>query len=315
MPNVIKATALVQPRDPQYAGQNQDLLTSRVLKQGSFAQPRSAVSTDFRVIAPQEQYLEELNHLKIEIEAARSELRAMQAELNTPPAIPERIIPERPKDLTDLDLNALEKHVSELYAEEQAAAERLRAAEETLQRVNAELAKDADEVKAHAKNEGYLEGFNKGYEEALAEFKGRNEPAAEKLAYLIERLGEFEQARLRESEQELIELAVAVAEKLVSTEIKSKPHTIAQMLQETITQNHKAEYIRITIAEELLPVEASTSVEIISLLEGLGANVTVISDNRATAGAIQVETPSGIIDMGIDTQLSNVREILQGEVV
>ncbi len=39
-----------------------------------------------------------------------------------------------------------------------------------------------------AKNDGYLEGFSKGYEEALAEFKNENTPRAVAIADLLDNI-------------------------------------------------------------------------------------------------------------------------------
>ena len=314
--NVIKSVTLVDQFDNNDGGQLSPLILGRVIKRSDVCQPQVPVSTDFRLFAPKVAYLNEINRLKIEIEDAKNQLRSLRGEIENPLQQPAEE-PGRPfeENCENVDKEAIEQRIQKLRAAENEALERARAAEEAALRLTGDAEKDAEQLRQQAKNEGYLEGFNKGYEESLDEFKSRNEPMAEKLAFLVEQLSEFEQMRLRNSEQELVDLSVGVAARIVAGELETNPKAIVKMIRETVTQNHSEEYIRITLSDELMPVELEASAEMRQLLEQLGANVTVMTDTKAGTGTIKLETPKGIIDMSVDTQLENVREILREEVV
>jgi flagellar assembly protein FliH len=282
---------------------------TKVIKRNYAGNPAFQVSTDYRSLAPKDPYLAELNRIKVEIEEARAELRHLRGELERPAEPRETAGEDGAEEAAAEEADA---PMVELVAkfDEREARELIQAAEQDAKEIHAQAVLEAQRITQQAQNDGYLEGFNKGYEEAAAEFKRANDPQAERIADLVEDLSEYEQKRLKQNEKELVELTLAVAAKVIGQELAANPGAIVNMLTETVRQNHSEEYVRITLAEDLLPVDVKASAEIKELLLGLGANVSVLADSKAAPGAVQVETPKGIIDLSVDTQLKNIRDIL-----
>jgi flagellar assembly protein FliH len=315
----FRATVSAEP-EAQNPEERLPLPVPQVIKRGLSAQNRRDVSTDFRLIGPRDPYLEELNRLKIEIEQARSELRRVRGGIDDS-FFPEPIIADKSADddsfgEKDIDeAREIARRIGEQATKaarelEKKAYETLKDAEENVKQLEAKSFHEAQQIKQQAHNEGYLEGFNKGFDEAQEEFRKENEPRAELLADLIENLSEFEQKRLRENENELVELALGVASKIIGQELRTNPKAVVKMLTETVMQNHSEEYVRITLAEDLFPLDVKTSDNVKKMLTDMGANVSVLVESAVKPGTVQAETPKGITDMSVDTQLDNIRDIL-----
>jgi flagellar assembly protein FliH len=285
-------------------------------------QNRPGISTDFRLIGPRDPYVEELHRLKIEIEEARSELRRVRGGIDS------GFVPDFEGEHEDgggAETGLSESNADEAREQahrigeqaalaaremEQKAYEALQSANQNAKDTEAKAVHEAQQIRQQAHNEGYLEGFNKGFDEAQEEFRKENEPRAELLADLIENLSEYEQERLRKNEEELVELALGVASKIIGQELRTNPKAVVKMLTETVMQNHSEEYVRITLAEDLFPLDVKASDNVRKMLTDMGANVSVLVESAVRPGTIQAETPKGITDMSVDTQLDNIRDIL-----
>ena len=300
----------------------------RVIKRGFSAQNRQDISTDYRLLGPRDPYVEELNRLKIEIEQHRAELRRMRGRIDEGEVFiadygdgeEETAAVQTGFDSDEEDAQAREAQrrrdeQAALAAREmeQKAYELVQQAEQSSKDIEGKAFQDAQQIRQQAQNEGYLEGFNKGFDEAQEEFRRENEPRAELLADLIEKLSEYEQERMRKNESELVELAIGIASKIVGRELRTDPKTVVKMLTEAVTQNHSEEYVRITLAEDLFPLDVKASEKVKKMLTDMGANVSVLVESAVPPGTIHVETPKGITDMSVETQLENIGGILRNQ--
>ena len=267
------------------------------------------ISTNVFAVAPKQTYMDEINRLKVEIEREKAELRSIRAEREAEFLAEEeaaRVANIHQSDEADPTLAN-----DEIYrARQEEINNMIQAAEQEINAMRAHSEEEAKQFMEQSKNEGYLEGFQKGYDEATAEFKKETQPQADLLAELVERMSNFEQQRLRDNEQELIAMVVAVASKVVSREIEENPESILDMLTKAVMRHHREEYVRINLAENLLPVDIKASDEIIKKLKSLGANITVRTSPVLPEGSIHLETPSGMEDMSVKTQMRNLEAML-----
>jgi len=265
--------------------------------------------TAARVIPTKDSYQDELNRLQIEIKQAKEEMKALGGDL------------EETRRLAREE----KKRQEELVLAQETAEDPEEAMEEARQRVENILAGAMDErdqilseaneqaaaIADQAKNEGYLEGFSKGFEEAVQEFKDENTPKAVMIADLLEGLSDHHTQLVRQSEDDLVDLALAVAQKIVGKAVETDPAIIAQMLHGIIDENKREEYIKITLSPDLTAIKAKAGKDVRSLLEKLGANVSVVNDPAAPKDSIMMETPKGVVDVSIQTQLDNLSAVIR----
>lgn len=247
---------------------------------------------------PQQSYLDELNRIKVEIAQAKAELRSLT-----------RRIAEAADGAGE---TAAETRCGESPGREE-PEEILGAAQAQAGEILARAVAEGNTLAEKAKNEGYLQGFSEGFEEAKREYVAENGPKAQAISELLNELSDMERDMVSKNEDGLIRLTLAVAEKILGSELKTDPKLILGMLHEALDQNRREEHIRITLSPDLLPVEASAAEEVRALIERKSPAISVVVDRDMQPGGCTVETSRGITDIGISTQLSNIQGTLLGQ--
>ena len=112
---------------------------------------------------------------------------------------------------------------------------------------------ESKEVCAKAREDGYREGYAAGTAQASAEVaKQREEQAvrlAEEVPRFMEQAGVALDRRMDQSVDDLRDLAMAVAEKVVCVSLKSSADVISRMIQTAIDKRKKKEWVHIYISE------------------------------------------------------------------
>lgn len=162
-----------------------------------------------------------------------------------------------------------------------------------LSRLESELAAR----EAQARKTGFEEGqaaarrsLEGPYREALA----RAVAAAAELASLRKRLR-------RETEEDLVRLAVAIARRILRREISTDPVAILGLVKAAFERIEAREVIRLRAhPEDARTIEASFA----DL--GLPERIEVVADKKLERGALVVETERGELDASVETQLEEI---------
>lgn len=163
--------------------------------------------------------------------------------------------------------------------------------------------KHADELKeSFAK--GYIDGENSGI---LSE-RQRIEPALEALQASAEELRKCGRSLIADFEKASVELAIAIAGKIVCHEISINKETIIDVLKKATKETDGSDILKIRINPSDLQFieEAGYS------LSDLGAeNATLEGDSAVPGGGCVIQTDFGCVDSIIDHQLEAVAEALR----
>lgn len=191
-------------------------------------------------------------------------------------------------------------------------------AEEILAQAREEARQQAEEIRRQAQQEGFeqgrAEGVAQGMELAMEECLNNQE---EKLLELEGEVREFLEAAsarvdrlLDQHVEELRDLAIAIAEKVVCVSLKSSDSVITRMIQAAIDKRKRREWVQIYIAEcdakRLTPIPASLT----AALDMLSDRVRIIPIADEEAGTCIIEMPGEIIDASASTQIKNIRAIV-----
>lgn len=273
-----------------------------VIKRGVFQEDPGSHSATVLPLFPgaQQGYMDELNRLKIEVDAAKAELRKLTTQIEEA-----RYKAEHPPEPMEQEYAS--------FASEEEIRHMVDAARVEATEILAKAKNEAIEVVQGAQNEGYLNGFNNGIAQLTAEFKTENQPKVDALERLLDRLSDFEEESIRQNEAGLIQLVLGIANKVIGQELATDPKLITSMLRETVDTNRREAFIKISIAPDLLPVEAKASAQIVQLITDTAPNIKVTVDKEAQPGMCVVETPKGYTDLSIDTQLENLKQTLTDE--
>ena len=179
------------------------------------------------------------------------------------------------------------------------------------------LRKDAQTEYDQAYKKGYNDGFEKGLADAQANSEStlkmhldeRLDRAFPAIDAALDQLESQSQQWTAQWEAAGIQLALAIAEKILRSQIKLNPKKILPALREALELTVKAQKIRIRLAKEdynvLLP-------DVKALTERFqrAGQTEIVPDDSLQSGDCLVETPMGEIDMIIRSQLDRIAEEL-----
>jgi flagellar assembly protein FliH len=155
-----------------------------------------------------------------------------------------------------------------------------------------------ERVKA-ASAAGRREGEALGRGQAAAE----TQAAMQRLAGSIEELAALRALARREAEADLIELAIAIARRVLRREIAMDPDALHGLVMGALEKLQSQEVRRVRVH----PSHAALLTA--CLRESCGAAVEVVPDAAREPGAVVFETERGNLDASVDSQL---REIERG---
>ena len=206
------------------------------------------------------------------------------------------------------------------FAQVQAEAILAEAAEEARklrEKALAQAEEEAEELKRQAHTEGYQAGFAQGMAEGRQEAKVQREQMAaaqekEITAFLKDAVRARDQL-LEDSKQDLKELALAIAEKVIHVSLKSSGDILIRMREAATAKRRRCEWVQVYIADCDAKASVNTVPELTEYLSRLSDRVRVIPMTGDESGTCIVEMPDEIIDASVSTQLDNLRGIITDE--
>jgi flagellar assembly protein FliH len=160
----------------------------------------------------------------------------------------------------------------------------------------AELEEQVERRATQARQEGFREGEAAGRSRAAVEAQ----PALEKLARSIEEIARLRPRLLRESEAELVELAMGIARRILRRELSVDAEALQGLVKGALEKLSAREICRIRAHPELEPgIRRCLELESQS-------GIQVIGDATLERGGILVETSRGKLDASLETQLAEI---------
>ena len=161
---------------------------------------------------------------------------------------------------------------------------------------------------------GRAEGVALGVQQALEEGRQERERQAQaqaaEVVRFLERAGQAMDRQMDDNVEELRDLALAIAEKVVSVSLKSSSEVICRMIQAAIDKRKRREWVHIYIAECDAKQLVKLPQSLVSALSALSGRVRIIPMADDEAGTCIIEMPDEIIDASAATQLNNIRSLL-----
>jgi type III secretion protein L len=170
---------------------------------------------------------------------------------------------------------------NQIVSAQREAARILEEAEEFAAEIRREVAAEAENLKSEA--------FREGTENALTEFE-RN---------LIE-TREIREKVWRETEKDLLRLAVRLAERIVGREIEKDDKTIIEIISTALQNARQQEKLTVRVNPKDLPaIEKETE----KFSSGRIRFIDFVADPRVATSGCLIESEVGTIDARLETQL------------
>jgi len=163
---------------------------------------------------------------------------------------------------------------------------------------------------AEPASEECTRAFAEGYELGRQETRADLDMTAEALVSSVKELSAF-RARLRQRyEQEVLELALGIARKVVHAELRERPESWLPLIREAIRGALDREEVCIRLPPVLAAFFTEHLPEIRAQLDEV-KDLVILEDPSLKEGGCVIETRFGEIDVGINTQIDQIERELR----
>ncbi len=199
---------------------------------------------------------------------------------------------------------------------EEIVAQAKRQGEELLEEYRQQAQQQAQQILEDAKQDGYRQGYADGLVKAQAESRAQMEQLQQQQmdqvkAYL-DQATQAKDEMLEKVQDELCDLSIAVASKVIHISLKSSREVILRMVQMATERLKRREWVRIYIGGCDSRELAQIAPELTASLAGLSDHIKLIPMADDESGTCIIEMPDQIIDASASTQLDNLKGILRG---
>lgn len=179
-------------------------------------------------------------------------------------------------------------------------------------RKEGQLLKEEYQRKGYA--QGYLEGKEDGFDQAKKEhlelFEKDRKEARKLLESCIEGMEQKKKELLEKYLDELKNIAVAIAEKVIRVSLRTSGETMKHMIASAAGELEKKEWAKVYVSKYDMDVMIEGDVEFLNTLSDLSSNVKIIKMENEEQGTCILELPDEIVDLSVNTQMANIRELL-----
>lgn len=190
-------------------------------------------------------------------------------------------------------------------------------AEELLAQARERALAEQEEIRAGARDEGYRDGYAQGTAKAMSDAVRDREATAARLEKevqaFLEKASLAREELILQSRDELVELCLAIAEKVVRVSLKSSSEVIVRMIQTATERMKRQEWVHIYISGCDVRQLSKISPALTTTLGALSQHIKIIPMGDGEDGTCIVETPEEIVDASVSTQMSNVRDVIRDQ--
>ncbi|WP_312430353.1 FliH/SctL family protein [Lacrimispora sp.] len=178
--------------------------------------------------------------------------------------------------------------------------------------------KDGENLRVQAMEEGrqagydagYDDGFRKAYEAHKEVLVAREEEFLEAMKNAIESVTKEKEKLLDKYIDDLKKVTMTIAEKVIQTSLRSSGEIIKRMIVAAAGKLKKTQWMKIYVSQRDAGMMIQGDVGLLSELSHISGNIKIISMDHEEDGACIIELPEEIIDVSVNTQLENIKGIL-----
>src|SRR3954451_20059868 len=157
---------------------------------------------------------------------------------------------------------------------------------------------EADRIRAEARDAGHAEGFAAGRADALAEMA----PSVAAVAEVLASVRALSADHAERVERQAVELAVAIAEKVVAGAIAVEPSRLVDVVRGALRTMVERERVTVLVHPED-----------VAILREARPDLDVHDERRVARGGALLRPGFGEIDATLDTKLSRARDAVVAE--
>lgn len=177
---------------------------------------------------------------------------------------------------------------------------------------------EAEKILAEARDTGYQEGYEAGlqeghaaaYEEHKVELDLHMKEFRETIKSTVESVTEEKNRILETYIDDLKRVTLTIAEKVIQTSLKSSGEIIKRMIVAAAGKLKKTQWVKIYVSQKDAGMMIQGDVGLLNELSHISGNIKIISMDHSEEGTCIIELPEEIIDVSVNTQIENIKGIL-----
>lgn len=169
-------------------------------------------------------------------------------------------------------------------------------------------------IEKEAYEKAYNEAFEQGKKEA---WDFVNLEAKKIYASCKEVLGEIQEIKnnlYQETEKDMVELVIDLAEKVVSKQLDIDKETIVEIVKDACEEKRDAQLFVIYANPEEIEILREKEEYITSELDP-NSKIRIIADSNVELGGCYIENEAGYVDASLKTRLENLEMIIKSDIV
>ncbi|MGP1441526.1 MAG: FliH/SctL family protein [Anaerovoracaceae bacterium] len=226
---------------------------------------------------------------------------------------------EETEIIRDSSLEISEEEAKHIIKDAEAqAASIIKEAMDTAERVKKDAFVEAGAAASEAQTTGYNEGYEKGLAEgreqavteARAELDEKNRFLLEEISRAIAELDRQKIDYIRMYNEEMKDLVIAIAEKVINVSLKSSGEIIRRMILNAVENSNEKQWAKVFISESDAHIMVNEDSDILDALRKVSDNIKIEVMENGEQGDLLIEYPDQVVDAGVNTQLTNIRRIM-----
>ncbi|MCL6471320.1 MAG: hypothetical protein K6T91_00700 [Firmicutes bacterium] len=157
------------------------------------------------------------------------------------------------------------------------------------------------------------EAYQKGYQEGLDSARAEISKALDTIISIAKQAAEEKWRVINSVEENIVNLAVEIAEKIVCEQVTVDPRVIVNVARKALMVAAEREHIEIRVSPDDLEIMRAHKDELMSIADRI-EKIEIIADRRIKRGGCILETSAGNVDARVQSQLYQVEQALRGVV-
>jgi len=177
-----------------------------------------------------------------------------------------------------------------------------------------EAKKQAELIREQARQQGYEQGYRSGHAQAEKEMWETLGTFTQKMRRQTEKwmqaLQQEEENYFAGLEDQMLDLTLQIARKVVKDEVKQNPETVRNIIRDALRRVHGFGMVRIKVHPHDLASARAARTTFLNIVEGI-QGIEITEDRRVEQGSCIIETEHGTIDARLSIQMEEVERVLK----
>lgn len=169
--------------------------------------------------------------------------------------------------------------------------------------------KKLEDMSLEAREQGFLQGFEQGLDEAKSQIQKEYHEKIEQAEHLLRLAYEQKEAIISEAEPFLLELSTVIASQIIKQELESAPEKFIGLIQQHIHRVKEKESITVCVHPEDFEFIQSQRAHLAAIVNG-DTEIKVIPDHTVSSKGCIIRTAYGSVDARIDTQIEEIKKVI-----